>query len=183
MTKDNIVLYNTRFKYFPKKGDGVNSAEFIDAVGNREHYKIIDIMKPSHAMPTGGVIVVRISDRAELLKEPKDLGLEFVDVTKMYDSIYLQADYDNWYNGRTTTIGEYTIKPKGDMCDWPQKHGWVVCKGGCNILPGATWAHTTKEATELLHCYIIAEGKGDKFWALVQLIRSVEERITDKRFK
>lgn len=75
----------------------------------------------------------------------------------------------------------YTIKPKLDFGPGRGhyikgryvKEGWVVTKGGANVLPGATWGETTDDAMRLLHCYIAAGEESDiggrRFWSLVRL--------------
>lgn len=48
------------------------------------------------------------------------------------------------------------------------KAGFVVCQGDCNIMPGATWFETIKEAKNGIDVYIKVEGNADKFWEVMQ---------------
>jgi hypothetical protein len=38
--------------------------------------------------------------------------------------------------------------------------GWLVTDGVCNVLPGATWAHSIEGAVQLADDYIMAGGLG-----------------------
>ena len=101
-------------------------------------------------------------------------------------------DYERWKRGDVCRIGEYSIEPKKDMGGFPEKHGWVVCANGCNILPGATWGKSMDQATYLQNCIIAAGGSTEnmfsgkaedreasakmaaRFWALVHAFQYIE---------
>lgn len=82
----------------------------------------------------------------------------------------------------TVEYAGYTIKPKrdfpkGGIYDAKSRSnidaGWVVVKGGCNALPGATWAHSTEHARGLISAMVIADGDANKFWAVLQAVRAL----------
>lgn len=66
----------------------------------------------------------------------------------------------------------FHIMPKRDFGGYPYSNvntirkGYVVVKDGCNVMPGATWAHSVIEAKEMIESYIEAEGNGDLFWKI-----------------
>jgi hypothetical protein len=47
------------------------------------------------------------------------------------------------------------------------KSGFVVTRGGCNIMPGATWFQTVEAAMKGIAAYISSETS-DEFWARVR---------------
>lgn len=93
-----------------------------------------------------------------------------------------RTDREHWEAGDSINIGNYRIVPKRDFgTGQKHQHGWVVTKGACNILPGATWARSMDEAKKLLNCFIAAGGDelgetrevAQRFWAFVELFNSV----------
>lgn len=48
------------------------------------------------------------------------------------------------------------------------KSGFVVTKGGCNVMPGATWFQTIEEAMNAIPKLIQSEGDSNKFWELMR---------------
>ena len=88
----------------------------------------------------------------------------------------VNRDREMWERGHIVMIGDYSIKPKLDFPKDSKKHGWVVCKNGCNALPGATYGETIEDATMLLHVITFLGGEendpgGKKFWALVRALQ------------
>lgn len=85
-----------------------------------------------------------------------------------------RRDLESWTRGDSISVGGLTVKPKRDLPP-NVSHGWNVCKGGCNVLPGATWGKSRDEALFLLHAYVAAGEDSDvggvKFWALVRAIQ------------
>lgn len=47
-------------------------------------------------------------------------------------------------------------------------HGFVVTDGFCNIMPGATWFETVKQAMHSLEVYVSVNGDAKKFWAILR---------------
>lgn len=69
----------------------------------------------------------------------------------------------------------YKIKVKRDFpCSYGKKGflingkwvdtGFVVTDGICNIMPGATWFLSIKEAMSALHIYCGVQGNSQEFW-------------------
>jgi hypothetical protein len=66
----------------------------------------------------------------------------------------------------------YTIAPKQDFgllgglrADGRlTKVGYVVVKGGCNAMPGATWFHTIEGAKEAIDVLDDVGGDANRFW-------------------
>lgn len=78
----------------------------------------------------------------------------------------------------TTEYCGYTVQPKRDFGGKPVlldgeciEMGFVVTKGGMNVMPGATWFRTVDDAMDGIAAYIVAEGDAEKFWALMRLTR------------
>ena len=86
----------------------------------------------------------------------------------------MKRDFEAWQRGDTIQVGKLVVSPKRDLTGFGVTHGWNVCKGGCNALPGATWAHTRDEALMLLHAYVAVGEEtdfgGKRFWAFVSAI-------------
>jgi hypothetical protein len=60
------------------------------------------------------------------------------------------AEYEQYQRGDTCEYAGFLIKPKRDFGSTGfydsktrrnVKEGWVIVKDGCNVMPGATWAH------------------------------------------
>lgn len=72
-------------------------------------------------------------------------------------------------------VSKYRIVPKRDFqgkgfyCKgkWI-RHGFVVTDGFCNIMPGATWFESIRDALIGVECYKESGGDANKFWALVR---------------
>jgi hypothetical protein len=75
----------------------------------------------------------------------------------------------------------FRIKPKRDFCSngfWIKgrwvRSGFVVIgdvnhpDAGCNVMPGACWFMTIREALHGIRCLVAADGSADKFWDLVR---------------
>jgi hypothetical protein len=70
----------------------------------------------------------------------------------------------------------YQIKPKRDFGSHPYHtsnggviyKGYVVTDGICNVMPGATWAHSVSEAKEMIDVFIESNGDSAKFWELLR---------------
>jgi len=69
----------------------------------------------------------------------------------------------------------YIIEPKLDFGEYPYlvngatyKAGWVVVKGGCNAMPGATWFRLRKQARKAIDALIESDGDTDRFWRLME---------------
>lgn len=87
--------------------------------------------------------------------------------------------------------GGYNIKRKLDfpmpLADSePEKVGYVVTKGGCNIMPGAAWFKTVAEAQKGIAAFVLANRirplgvcaattvpkiDGELFWMLMELTK------------
>lgn len=49
------------------------------------------------------------------------------------------------------------------------KKGWLVTDGGiCNVMPGATWFRTIKDAKHAIDVLIAVRGNVDMFWEIMQ---------------
>jgi hypothetical protein len=44
------------------------------------------------------------------------------------------------------------------------KEGFVVVKGGSNVMPGATWFRTIESAKHAIDVFIDVDGDAHKFW-------------------
>ena len=88
------------------------------------------------------------------------------------------------YNGTEVEVSTktvwcgYTVEPKRDFGNQPHlidgkwvSEGFVVTKGGVNVMPGATWFRTVEDALDGIAAYIVVDGDGDKFWALMRLAK------------
>ena len=65
----------------------------------------------------------------------------------------------------------FTVEPKRDFGQSGfyiggkfVKRGFVVTKGGCNAMPGATWFLSVEDATQAIDTFIDVDGDADKFW-------------------
>ena len=47
------------------------------------------------------------------------------------------------------------------------KSGFIVTRGGCNIMPGATWFQTVSDAMRAISVYIAADTS-DQFWQMLR---------------
>jgi hypothetical protein len=92
------------------------------------------------------------------------------------------AEYEQWERGDMTEYAGFHIKPKRDFGESGfydsktrrnVKEGWVVVKDGCNPMPGATWAHTQAEATQMIDVFMAVDQDGQKFWHLLRAINAV----------
>lgn len=77
----------------------------------------------------------------------------------------------------------FTVEPKLDFGNNPHlidgewvSTGFVVTKDGVNVMPGAAWFRTVEEALDGIAAYIVADGNGDKFWALMRLAKVGERK-------
>jgi hypothetical protein len=100
------------------------------------------------------------------------------------------AEYDQWASGGyTAEYAGFTIKPKLDFgsgfWDAPTrrhvKEGWVIVKGGCNAMPGATWAHNLAEAHQMIDAFMAVDCDGQKFWHLLRAINAVEPKADTRQ--
>lgn len=69
----------------------------------------------------------------------------------------------------------FQIVPKRDFWVHPYedsggtcKKGYIITDGFCNVMPGATWAHSVIEAKAMVDAVIEAEGSSDRFWVLLR---------------
>ena len=70
----------------------------------------------------------------------------------------------------------YKIEPKRDLGSHPYHRsnggviykGYVVTDGICNVMPGATWAHSVVEAKAMVDVFIESNGDSAKFWELLR---------------
>lgn len=79
-------------------------------------------------------------------------------------------DREKWERGDSVGYSGLTIKPKRDFGN-SLEHGWVVVRGGCNVLPGATWGRSMDEALMLANVFLAVEGlpnEADRFWNLLR---------------
>jgi hypothetical protein len=65
-------------------------------------------------------------------------------------------------------FGEYEFVPRNEH-GWPEedRYGWWVSKGGCNIMPGATWFRTIPDARHGVKMLELAKGSANLFWLLM----------------
>jgi hypothetical protein len=81
-------------------------------------------------------------------------------------------DHSEWYG--------YSIQRKRDFpCGGRERVGYVVAKGGCNVMPGATWFETVAGAHKGIAALELAKRiaprpdgdgcEGDVFWMLIEL--------------
>lgn len=73
--------------------------------------------------------------------------------------------------------GKYQIKIKRDWGRYGfwnpktrrlEKQGFVVVKGGCNIMPGAVWFKTVEQAIRAIAILEQASHDADLFWQLMK---------------
>jgi hypothetical protein len=67
----------------------------------------------------------------------------------------------------------YEIQPKQDFAPLGYLHegryikdGYIVVRGGCNVMPDATWFLTIESAIAHINYLIEANGDVEKFWRL-----------------
>jgi hypothetical protein len=77
-----------------------------------------------------------------------------------------------WADKEYAADKPFKIVPKRDFGDKPfwikgkkVKHGFVVTRGGCNIMPGATWFQTIEQAARAILLFQQAQSS-DEFWSL-----------------
>jgi hypothetical protein len=79
-----------------------------------------------------------------------------------------------------TPYGKYQIKTKNDFGNepywidgFPVSSGYIVVLNDCNVMPGATWFQTVKDAKRA--CDILDSVKNDStaFWSRLKLINSI----------
>ena len=96
---------------------------------------------------------------------------------------------EDWVNGNTVTIGEYTIQPKRDFgaqgfYDAPTRAtinmGWIITKENTHAVPGAGWFHTIEEATVGLNLLIASKGDADVYHALSSAMEGMARVVTLK---
>jgi hypothetical protein len=83
-------------------------------------------------------------------------------------------------------VGEkFHIKPKRDFGKYGfwinrqfVKSGFVVCKGGCNVMPGATWFLTIPEALKAAEIYVKVDYDAQAFWAEMQRAANARDEET-----
>lgn len=92
-----------------------------------------------------------------------------------------KRDFERWQNGDSMAYAGYSVVPKRDFgAHMPPgvTHGWVVVKDGCNALPGATWASTMAEASQLIDVLLAVDENTDKqqrFWHLLSAIQGPKD--------
>lgn len=100
------------------------------------------------------------------------------------------AEYEQWERGDKTEYAGFYIKPKRDFGESGfydshtrrnVKEGWVVVKDGCNPMPGATWAHTQAEATQMIDVFMAVDQDGQKFWHLLRALQAVQPEPSIKK--
>lgn len=99
------------------------------------------------------------------------------------------AEYEQWERGDTTEYAGFYVKPKRDFGSgfWDSKtqrhvkEGWVIVKDSCNAMPGATWAHTKAEASQMIDVFMAVGEDGQKFWHLLRAINAVEPEPVVKK--
>ena len=82
----------------------------------------------------------------------------------------------------------HTVQPKLDFTRdgyWVHgkiiTHGWVVCKDGYNVMPGATWFESIREAKEALNVLLRVECDAKRFWEAMQPKRyKLGQRVTER---
>jgi len=70
----------------------------------------------------------------------------------------------------------FFIVPKRDFGQGPGyfikgryvKEGWIVTDGNCNVMPGATWFQTIKDARHAIDIFIAVRGDATMFWEIMQ---------------
>lgn len=85
----------------------------------------------------------------------------------------IARDYRDWKNGNVIRYDGYTVQPSTDFGTKGtlESHAWVICKGGCNAMPGATWASSQRDAMMLISVLEAVGGDGQKFWHLLRAIQ------------
>lgn len=90
-------------------------------------------------------------------------------------------EYEQWKNGTFIEYAGFKIMPKRDFGEtgfWDShtrrhvKEGWVIVRAGCNIMPGATWAHTQAQATQMIDAFIVVDEDPQKFHHLMRAINA-----------
>lgn len=112
----------------------------------------------------------------------KDSGTKAARMTDEEYALWAGDGYKAEYAG-------FWIKPKKDFgsgfWDAPTrrhvKEGWVICKDGCNAMPGATWAHNLAEAHQMIDAFMAVDCDGQKFWHLLRAINAVEPEQPRKK--
>ena len=90
--------------------------------------------------------------------------------------------------GKGKKMSKYHIKPKRDFGNGPGfwcvnagdtgtgkygfvKSGFVVTDGGIiNVMPGATWFRTIREALEAISCLEASNGNSATFWNMIRAL-------------
>jgi hypothetical protein len=87
-----------------------------------------------------------------------------------------EDEVEAWVRGDQTVIAGYTIKPKKDFGNHPHlvrgeyvSVGWVITRGGANVVPGAGWATTMKDAKRMVGALVVAKGDPEVFHGLMML--------------
>lgn len=85
-------------------------------------------------------------------------------------------EVEAWTRGDQTTIAGYTIQPKRDFGNHPHliqgeyvSVGWVITMDGANVVPGAGWAVTMKDARRMVGALMVAKGDAETFHGLMML--------------
>lgn len=79
---------------------------------------------------------------------------------------------------------KYRIVPKRDFGPGPGffiegryvKTGFVVVRNGVNVMPGATWAQTIREALVMIRVLEHVRGNADRFWKLLYRVNGATAR-------
>lgn len=79
------------------------------------------------------------------------------------------ADFEAWERGDVISYAGITIVPKRDLPP-NVSHGWIVEKGACNALPGATWGTSLSEAKMLANVFLLT-GDTPEFWYMVRALQ------------
>jgi hypothetical protein len=87
---------------------------------------------------------------------------------------------------KTVKYGQYEIQPRQETGWYPPEDnlGWWVTKGGVNIMPGACWFHSVREAIDGIEKLEIAKGNANLFWLLMGNgggLR-IEQSVDDNKF-
>lgn len=75
----------------------------------------------------------------------------------------------------------FHIIPKRDFGGYPYsnvnvyKKGYVIVKGGCNVMAGATWADSVIVAKAMIDSHIEADGNAELFWKIHRAKQGLDE--------
>jgi hypothetical protein len=82
---------------------------------------------------------------------------------------------NDWKSNYTLKYREHVIKVKQDFGNgfhlidgMPTNFGYVVVKDNVNVVPGAGWFQTVKEAKHAIDVLITTDGNADMFYNAMQ---------------